>query len=56
MVQERYKILKAEYDFELEDKVNEEIAEGWEPLGGVCVIVKPNFHQIFYQAMIKKPR
>lgn len=56
MGEKRYKILEAEYDFRLEEKVNKEIDEGWEPLGGVCVTVKPNFDRIFCQAMIKKPR
>ena len=50
-----YKVLEAKDDvLDLQKAVNEQITEGWEPLGGVAVAYSTqSFCWWFYQAMVK---
>ncbi len=52
-----YKIIETKDDArKLQKEVNKQIAEGWEPLGGVAVCVAGALdHYWYYQAMVKKP-
>ncbi|WP_339014253.1 DUF1737 domain-containing protein [Lactococcus garvieae] len=47
----RYKLLKSEYPFELEKKVNELIIKGWKPQGGVTAY-SHGMSTYYCQAMI----
>lgn len=52
-----YKVLRETAIRLLEEKVNEAIAEGWEPVGGIAVSVLQDAHGFakgfwFYQAVI----
>ena len=52
----KYAILSALDVFSLTEAVNSAIKDGWEPIGGVCVIhISARIIHI-YQAMIKKYR
>ena len=52
-----YKIIEAKDDArKLQKEVNKQIAEGWEPLGGVAVCVSALDQYWYYQAMVKKSR
>lgn len=53
-----YKILKDDGPNELEYQVNQMIAKGWEPFGGVQVAVEPvdgpfSANKTFYQTMVR---
>jgi hypothetical protein len=53
-----YKILEADGEAQkLEEMVNSHIADGWEPIGGLCVV---NSHSLntwwYYQAMIRRSK
>jgi hypothetical protein len=51
----RYRIVEAKDVEGLEQDVNEQIAEGWRPLGGVCVVNSQanTYAWWFYQAMVR---
>jgi hypothetical protein len=53
-----YKVIEAKDEaVKLQEAVNQEIQEGWEPVGGIAVGYSPtSYSWWFYQAMIKKPR
>lgn len=50
-----YRVIEAKDDANnLQKAVNEQIMEGWEPLGGIAVAYSPqSFCWWFYQAMVK---
>lgn len=50
-----YQILEESNQYILEVKVNEEMKNGWEPLGGVTAYMV-GYATYYCQAMIKKPR
>lgn len=51
----RYRIIEAKDVEGLEQDVNEHIAEGWRPLGGLCVVNSQanTYAWWFYQAMVR---
>jgi hypothetical protein len=51
----RYRLIEAKDVEGLEQDVNEHIAEGWRPLGGVCVVNSQAnaYAWWFYQAMTR---
>ena len=55
-----YKILTYNGDFterysaSFEDHVNKAIADGWEPLGGLCVWIPANGIPRFHQVIVKR--
>jgi hypothetical protein len=49
-----YKILKEAGLDKLEKKVNEAIADGWEPMGGVASVLAMPGTPIYMQALIKR--
>jgi Domain of unknown function (DUF1737) len=53
-----YKVIEAKDDVRnLQKEVTKQIAEGWEPVGGVAVCVAGAVdHYWYYQAMVKKSR
>jgi Domain of unknown function (DUF1737) len=53
-----YKVIEARDDvLKLQQAVNEQIIEGWEPLGGVALGYSPqSFGWWYYQAMVKSTR
>jgi hypothetical protein len=51
-----YKLVRGTVD-EIEDRVNAEILDGWEPQGGVCYWGHSQFgYSLFAQAMVRKCR
>jgi hypothetical protein len=50
-----YKIVKSDNMHKLSERVIEEIMDGWQPLGGVCVIEigRNNINWEFYQAIVQ---
>lgn len=52
----KYQIVSSRYVIELEDKVNDLMAEGWLPRGGVSIINEPAYTPMFYQAMMGPSR
>ena len=49
-----YKLVKAYNQMDIENHVNENIKEGWIPIGGVAVYLNSSHNvEIFYQAMVK---
>lgn len=55
----KYKMISRGDDWSrFEEAINEAIAEGWEPLGGVCAVHLPyadyDRNTEFYQAMVKR--
>jgi hypothetical protein len=49
-----YKVLRGDTLAQLHDKVNDNILDCWEPLGGICY--SPYYagtHEQFYQAMVR---
>lgn len=50
-----YDIISVDWRSSIEEKVKKAIIDGWEPLGGICVIVRPygNGNE-YFQAMVKK--
>jgi len=51
----RYRLLEAKDVEGLEQEVNEHIADGWQPLGGVAVVNSQanTYAWWFYQAMVR---
>ena len=49
----KYKIIESSYLFDLEDKVNKHLEDGWEPQGGVALLPF-GFSDRFVQALIKE--
>ena len=51
----RYRIVEAKDTEGLEQDVNEAIGEGWQPLGGICVVNSQanTYAWWFYQAMVR---
>lgn len=49
-----YKILKEAGLDKLEKRVNEAIAEGWEPMGGLATVLAMPGTPIYMQALVKK--
>jgi Domain of unknown function (DUF1737) len=51
----RYRVIEAKDVEGLEQDVNEHIAEGWQPLGGVAVVNSQanTYAWWFYQAMVR---
>lgn len=51
-----YKVIEAQDDAQkLQEAVNQHIAEGWEPQGGVALGYSPNsLTWWYYQAMVRK--
>jgi hypothetical protein len=49
-----YKILKEAGLDKLEKKVNEAIAEGWEPMGGLATVQAMPGTPIYMQAIVKR--
>ena len=46
-------VVKSTTPERLEDTVNINILNGWQPLGGVSTLVKPNSDIYFIQALVK---
>jgi hypothetical protein len=51
----RYRVIEAKDIEGIEQDVNEHIADGWRPLGGVCVVNSQanTYAWWFYQAMVR---
>lgn len=49
----RYKIVKAESCYELEEKVDDMIKHGWKLQGGVSFVYHSSFRETWAQAMKK---
>jgi len=47
-----YSIATGRDQIDLEDKVEDYILEGWQPLGGIAVVITPLVKEL-YQAMVK---
>lgn len=48
----RYEVVWNANVNQLAQIVNKEIIDGWEPIGGICVVAGSGY----YQAMIRKPQ
>ena len=48
-----YVVLVKSTSERLEDLVNTQLMNGWQPLGGVSTLVKPNSDIYFIQALVK---
>jgi len=49
----KYKIIEAGDTGQLDFRVREAIARGWEPIGGVAVQTMARDYSLFYQSMVK---
>ena len=46
-------VLNRNYIKDFDDSINTKIRTGWQPLGGVSTLVKPNGAIYFVQALVK---
>lgn len=52
-----YKVVTASFDVQIEEEVNNAIIDGWEPLGGIqIVVIDQYFNKRYCQAMTRDKR
>jgi hypothetical protein len=49
----KYKIVESQNRYDLVEKVNDSIAEGWKPQGGVNMLYHSGYKESWAQAMVK---